>query len=53
MALSEWFNITNKADAGDYLNKAAADLAIIREAAHKRVRPVRTDPTATSDSDQL
>lgn len=53
MALSEWFNITNKADAEGYLNKAAADLAIIREAAHKRVRPVRTDPTATSGSDQL
>lgn len=40
-AIGEWFTITNKADAADYLTLAAANLAEIREAINKRVRPTR------------
>ena len=42
IATADWFNITNKADAGDYVAKATANLEMIREAANKRVRPTRT-----------
>lgn len=41
MAIAEWFNITNKTDAEDYLTKAAGSLEQIREALNKRERPVR------------
>lgn len=41
VATSDWFVITNKADAQDYTTLAAAQLEIIREAINKRVRPVR------------
>lgn len=41
MAVGEWFVITNKADASDYLSMAAANLAQVREAINKRVRPER------------
>lgn len=40
-ALSEWFLITNKADAGDYDKLAGEHLAVIRTSINKRVRPVR------------
>lgn len=40
-ALGEWFTITNKADAADYIAQAAIDLSFIREAINKRVRPAR------------
>lgn len=42
-AIGEWFTITNKADAADYLTLAAANLAEIREAINKRVRPTRSN----------
>lgn len=42
-AIGEWFTITNKADAADYLALAAANLAEIREAINKRVRPTRSN----------
>ena len=42
MAIGEWFQITNKNDAKDYFDAAGANLANIREAANKRVRPTRT-----------
>ena len=40
-AIAEWFTITNKADAADYLTLAGANITQIREAASKRVRPIR------------
>lgn len=45
MAIGEWFQITNKNDAKDYFDAAAANLLAIREAANKRVRPTRTSIT--------
>lgn len=41
MAVSEWFMITNKADAQDYMNHAAQSLEIVKRALYKRSRPVR------------
>lgn len=43
-AIADWFTITNKADAADYLTLAGANITQIREAVSKRVRPVRPDP---------
>ena len=43
-AIAEWFTITNKADASDYLTLAGANIVQIREAVSKRVRPTRTVP---------
>lgn len=42
MAIADWFTITDKADAADYSAAAEAALAIISEAAHKRLRPLRS-----------
>ena len=42
-AIGEWFTITNKADAADYLALAASNRAEIREAINKRVRPTRSN----------
>lgn len=44
-ATAEWFTITNKNDAADYVNLANGNITQIREAINKRVRPVR--PAAT------
>lgn len=44
-AVAEWFTITNKADAADYVTLATANLSQIRDAINRRVRPVRTNPT--------
>lgn len=44
-AIAEWFTITNKTDAADYVTLAASNLEQVREALNKRVRPVRTTPT--------
>lgn len=41
-AIFDWFVITDKADAADYDNLATQNLANIREAINKRVRPQRT-----------
>lgn len=46
-AIGDWFTITNKNDASDYVNMAAANLLEIRESINKRVRPVRTPPTSS------
>lgn len=40
MSVAEWFVITDKADAKEYADMAAADLQNIREAVNKRSRPV-------------
>ncbi len=42
--LAEWFVITNKADAGDYVQLAGGNLDAIRQAINKRTRPVRPTP---------
>lgn len=42
MAVADWFTITNKADAADYISKAQGELNNIREAISKRIRPTRT-----------
>lgn len=44
-ALGEWFTITDKNDAKDYVTMTAANLEQIREALHKRVSPTRTNPS--------
>lgn len=46
ITLSEWFTITNKADAQDYLNHSAVSLEIVKRALYKRSRPTR--PTFAS-----
>ena len=47
-AIGDWFTITNKADASDYIEQAGANLEQIREAINKRLRPVR--PSVDGDS---
>lgn len=47
ISTADWFAITNKADAGDYVSKAAANLEMIREAANKRIRPTRTSVSSS------
>jgi len=42
-AVGEWFTITNKADAAEYIQMAAANLGTMRDAAHRRTRPVRPE----------
>ena len=42
-AIGDWFTITNKNDASDYITLAAANLEQLREALNKRVRPTRTN----------
>lgn len=42
-AIGDWFTITDKNDATDYLTLAAANLEQVREAINKRVRPQRTN----------
>lgn len=46
-AIADWFTITNKTDAKDYLDMAIANIAEIREAINKRVRPTRPEPEPT------
>lgn len=41
IAVGQWFVITNKEDANEYVSMAAVNLETIREALNKRVRPVR------------
>lgn len=42
-AIGDWFTITNKNDASDYITLAAANLEQLREAVNKRMRPTRTN----------
>lgn len=44
-SIAEWFTITNKNDAADYVSLSAADIETIRDAINKRTRPKRTVPT--------
>lgn len=41
MSLYEWFTITNKADAQDYLTHSTASLETVKRALYKRSRPER------------
>lgn len=41
VTLSEWFTITNKADAQDYLNHSVVSLETVKRALYKRSRPTR------------
>ena len=42
-AIGDWFTITNKNDASDYITLAAANLEQLREAVNKRMRPTRNN----------
>ena len=46
VALSEWFIITNKEDAKDYVDHSAASLEVVKRALYTRSRPTR--PTYTT-----
>lgn len=41
MALAEWFAITNKPDASDYLQHSVQSLELVKRALYKRSRPTR------------
>lgn len=41
LALGDWFTITNKADAPDYIGRAATHLETAKRALYKRSRPQR------------
>lgn len=41
LTLAEWFTITNKQDAQDYMNHATTSLEIVKRALYKRSRPTR------------
>lgn len=43
-AIGDWFAITDKIDAADYISKAADNLETLREALNKRVRPSYSKP---------
>ncbi len=49
-SIADWFFITNKADADDYVNLAAQALETARRALFKRRRPIR--PTFNTDSEE-
>lgn len=40
-AIGDWFLITNKADAAEYVTQAATNITEIKEAIYQRVRPTR------------
>ena len=42
-AVADWFIITNKPDASDYVTLAASNITQLREALYKRVRPIRPE----------
>lgn len=41
MTLADWFTITNKADAKDYIDLASVSLENVKRALYKRSRPIR------------
>ena len=47
MAIGDWFTITNKADASDYVALATANLELVRESLNKRIRPTRRTAGST------
>jgi len=44
-AIADWFTITNKSDATDYIAQAADNLEALRKALNKRSRPAYTAPS--------
>jgi len=50
-SIADWFIITNKGDASDYVALANACIQQIREALNKRVRPERPTPWIVDDGD--
>lgn len=47
MAIHEWFLMTNKADAADYIARANSNIEQLREAINKRMRPIRSEVVAS------
>ncbi|UWG05590.1 MAG: hypothetical protein [Bacteriophage sp.] len=45
MALGDWFSITNKEDAQDYISHASVSLENVKRALYKRARPTRPSYT--------
>lgn len=45
MALGDWFSITNKEDAQDYISHASVSLENVKRALYKRSRPTRPSYT--------
>jgi hypothetical protein len=43
MALSQWYEITNKEDVEDIASRASASIAVARRALYRRSRPTRPD----------
>lgn len=41
MTIGDWFNVTNKTDADEYVKMATVNIEQIREAINKRIRPKR------------
>lgn len=39
--IGEWFTITNKGDANDYISHSAVSLEVVKRALYKRSRPTR------------
>ena len=50
VAVADWFTITNKTDAKEYASLAESSLAVIAEAANKRVRPKHPSETAAGQN---
>lgn len=48
-AVAQWFNMTDKADAKEYFDLSARNIAELREAINKRIRPVRHDVDDDTD----
>lgn len=47
MSLADWFTITDKNDAQDYLSHSAASLEVVKRSLYKRSRPTRPAYTST------
>lgn len=43
LATADWYELTSKEDAADYMTMAAANLGQVKECINKRVRPVREE----------
>lgn len=46
-SIADWFTITDKADAADYVNIAQQNIEQVREAINKRIRPKYSAPETT------
>lgn len=47
-SIADWFVITNKTDATDYINMSTANMEQVRESINKRVRPARPEIETTA-----